>query len=121
MKQEQSGLILAAPNSRRGFLGTTSKATLSVTAVLMLAGNEALAQGANANPAAEAVKVTPSAVAPAKSNMASAGKIHADRGIGPCTLMWSHPQGRKIKYAPISGGRQPREAAMNFRTVSIAP
>lgn len=54
MKQEQSGLILVAPNSRRGFLGTTSRATLSVTAVLMLAGNEALAQGANANPAADA-------------------------------------------------------------------
>jgi hypothetical protein len=33
------------------------------------------------------VKVKPSAVAPAKSNAPSAGKIHADRGIAPCALI----------------------------------
>src|SRR6185437_15401429 len=42
---------------------------------------------ANTSPPADAVKVTPSPVAAAKNKTASAGKIQADRGIGPCALM----------------------------------
>ena len=46
---------------------------------------------ANTSPPADGVKLMPSPVAAAKSKTASAGKIQADRGIGPCALMSPHP------------------------------
>src|SRR4051812_15815883 len=42
---------------------------------------------AKPRPADDGVKVTPNAVAAANSKTASAGNIHADRGIGPCALI----------------------------------
>src|SRR3954462_2643052 len=44
---------------------------------------------AKPSPAADGVKVAPSAVAAANSKTASAGNIHAERGIGPCALIGS--------------------------------
>jgi rubrerythrin len=48
MQHEPSQLILPGePTARRSFLGVTGKATLSVAAIALLAGNEALAQGSS--------------------------------------------------------------------------
>ena len=77
---------------------------------------------ANTSPPADGVKVKPSAVAAAKSNTASAGKIHADRGIGPCALMSVHIlKAREWTMRQTDRSRQPFEASMNCRAVSIAP
>ena len=54
MTQSQSDTILVPKSARRNFLGTTSRATLSAAAVLMLSGREALAQGTASNAASDA-------------------------------------------------------------------
>ena len=54
MTQSQSDTILIPLSGRRNFLGTTSKATLSGAAILMLSGREALAQGTASNAASDA-------------------------------------------------------------------
>ena len=54
MTKSLSDTILVPQSARRNFLGTTSKATLSATAILMLSGREALAQGTASNAASDA-------------------------------------------------------------------
>ena len=54
MTKSLSDTILVPQSGRRNFLGTTSRATLSGAAILMLSGREALAQGTASNAASDA-------------------------------------------------------------------
>src|SRR4051794_30213084 len=64
---------------------------------------------AKTSPAADGVNVIPNAVTAAKSRTASSGKIHVDRGIGPCALIWRCPMRSRANCAPSN--RQPSVGA----------